>query len=277
MKFFYLILLLLPVSICFGQKFEKIWETEAVFSGPESVVYDAKRDKLYVSNFRKTGNKDATGTEFISRVSPDGQIIELKWIRGISEPLGMTIFNDQLYIVERKSVAVVDLKKGKIVDRLFINNCRIINDVAIGPDSTIYVSECDTKITYAIKNGKSTVFLNNDAAPYPNGLLFDNGKLLIASNGDSTLKAADPETGKVEILGQFPKGIIDGIQARESNYLVSFFEGRLFEVTPAGEVTEVLNTQTEKVNLADVVFIENKGILIAPSLDSNRLVAYRYK
>ncbi|MBN1924908.1 MAG: hypothetical protein JW798_03655 [Prolixibacteraceae bacterium] len=52
----------------FGQKVSKLWETEAVFSGPESVVYDPVRELLYVSNYAKKHEGCTYGTEFISKM-----------------------------------------------------------------------------------------------------------------------------------------------------------------------------------------------------------------
>ena len=270
------------VFIFFGlnskaQEFIKLWETEPIFSGPESVVFDSARNYLYVSNFKPSNSNKIAGSEFISKVDLKGNVIELKWIKDLTEPLGLTIFHDKLYIVERKNIAIVDLKSEVIIDRIFIDSCRIINDVAVGNDSSIYVSECDTKITYIIKNKESRIFLNDDAAPYPNGLLFDKNRLLVCSNGDSTLKAVNINTGETIVIGQLKKGIIDGIQTMGNNYLVSFFEGNLFLITPFGEVVEILNTRDENINIADFVFIEEKGLLIAPALDSNKLVAFKLK
>ena len=58
----------------------KVWETEQVFLTPESVLYDPDRDVLYVSNFdmRFAASEEFTG--YISKVSLDGEIIELRWV-----------------------------------------------------------------------------------------------------------------------------------------------------------------------------------------------------
>src|SRR5688500_9540014 len=54
---------------------------DAGFATPESVVYDDQADVYLVSNIN--GNLTAAdGNGFISKVSPEGQVTELKWIDG---------------------------------------------------------------------------------------------------------------------------------------------------------------------------------------------------
>jgi hypothetical protein len=60
-------------------------------------------------------------------------------------------------------------------------------------------------------------------------------------------------------------------------YLVSHFEGNLYLISPDGEVEELMNTRNEKSFIADFEYIENKEMLIVPSLWNNKLTAYKYK
>ena len=47
-----LMVLSLNVSVAQAVTLELVWDTGAVFQTPESVVYDAKRERLYVSNIQ---------------------------------------------------------------------------------------------------------------------------------------------------------------------------------------------------------------------------------
>ncbi len=50
---------------------KQVWEVEDAFLSPESVVYDARRDLLYVSNVNLSedaNGKDSIFAEFISRI-----------------------------------------------------------------------------------------------------------------------------------------------------------------------------------------------------------------
>jgi len=90
-KFFLSILFMSFAGILFAEtQLIKLWETNADFKLPESVIYDKENDILYVSNMQGDPfTKDKNG--FISKVDVDGKIIKLKWIEGLNAPKGLTI------------------------------------------------------------------------------------------------------------------------------------------------------------------------------------------
>src|SRR5688500_6376491 len=69
------------------------------FAAPESVLHDSVADVYLVSNING-GGRDRDDNGFISRVSPAGELLELKWIDGsspsvrLSAPKGTTIIGD---------------------------------------------------------------------------------------------------------------------------------------------------------------------------------------
>src|SRR5690242_426460 len=83
------------------------------FQTPESVLYDADQDVYFVSNI----NGDPTAADdngFISRVNPDTQKIELKWIDAakpdilLNAPKGMAILSGVLYVADLTVVRKFD-------------------------------------------------------------------------------------------------------------------------------------------------------------------------
>ena len=276
-----LIITFLCCSVFFtscAQKLEKLWETEPVLESPESVVYDPVRDMLYTSCLRKERNSDQFyGNNFISKVDLKGNVVELKWIENLSEPTGICIFNDQLYITERYGIVVYDLKTDKVDRKIQIKTLRFLNDVTVADDSTIYVSESDTEKIYAIKGDEVSTFLDSAIVSRTNGLLFDDGMLLAGVNSDSTIKAINPATKEVSTMAQLISGTIDGIRPMGDDYLVSYYDGNIFQVSKNGNVKELLNTRDIPIRTADIDYIESKKILIIPTLWSNNLIAYQLK
>ena len=61
------------------------------------------------------------------------------------------------------------------------------------------------------------------------------------------------------------------------NYIISDFNGRVFHVTSAGTITELLNTTASGARSADLEYVPDKQMLIVPGLFDNRLTAYRYE
>ena len=257
---------------------EFLWETDAVFSGPESVVYDPNRDLLYVSNLKKNPQGDIFyGTEFISKVNMKGEVLELKWIEDLTEPTGLCIFNDQLLIVERFGLVFYDLKNDRIAKKIRIHFDGFLNDVTVGDDSTIYVSESSTQTIYSIKDKEITTWYSGGDITKPNGILFSNGQLFINVNGDSTIKSIDVKTKAVSKVAQMKKGIIDGIKNIEDDLLISFLEGNLYRVTMDGKITEILNTRRKEIDMADIEYIESKKIVIIPAIWQHKVVAFKLK
>src|SRR5690242_11795121 len=66
----------------------KIWETDTVLTTCESVIYDATNNVLYVANINgDPSGKDGNG--FISAVSLEGKVSNVKWATGMDAPKGM--------------------------------------------------------------------------------------------------------------------------------------------------------------------------------------------
>lgn len=270
--------ILLSALKIYAQNPEFLWETEAVFSGPESVVYDPVRDLLYVSNLRKNPEGDIFyGNEFVSKVNMKGEVIDLKWIEDLTEPTGVTIFNDQLLIVERFGLVVYDLKNDRIDKKIRIHFQGFLNDVTVGDDSTIYISESSTQTIYTIKDEEITTWYSGEEIARPNGILYDKGQLYINANMDSTIKVIDVNTKEIRTIAQMEKGIIDGIKKIEDDLLISFLEGSLYRVTMDGKITEILNTRDKQIDMADIEYIESKQLVILPAIWQHKLVAFRLK
>jgi hypothetical protein len=275
MKVLLLFLGLLSCNGLTSQTLTRLWDTDTVFWGPESVVYDQARDVLYVSNMRKSDKMDCFyGKEFISKVSLSGEILNLKWIEGLTEPTGICLHNDHLYIVERFGVVEYDLSSEKVVHRYRIRTDRFINDISVAPDGTVYVSESDSDKLYRIRGKEAGVWYQGEAVSHTNGILFDRGHLVAGVIGDSALKSIDPETMEITTIAQCKKGVFDGIKLIGEDYLVSFYEGILFRVTRTGEITELMNSRNN-FDIADFEYIENRKLLIVPAVKQHKLIGFR--
>jgi len=277
MKYSFISLIILISFININAQPVKLWEVDSVYKAPESVAYDSVSGFLYVSNYTSAVKPgEAYGKHFISKSNPEGKIINAEWIGNLTTPTGICIFKDMLYIVERFGVVKYDLKADKVADKFFIPQ-NGINDITVAPDTSIYVSVADKDIIYRIKNGKAEEWLNSKEISRPNGVLYDEGKLIVGVNGDSRLKAVNISDKRVTDIAQLGPGIIDGIQKCGKGWLVSHFEGNLYFISPTGEVKELLNTRDKKINIADFQYIPGKNLIIIPDLWQNKLICYLYK
>jgi len=264
-------------------RLEKAWETEPLFLTPESVLYDAKRDVLYVTSFDQGYKADASQDDFtgyISKVRMNGEIESLRWVTGLHAPCGMGMYKDRLYTVERRNLVEIDAATGAVLNRYSLPGCVFPNDVAVDSKGVVYVTDtspagAETSRIYRFKDGKAEVWLETDALSQPNGVYLKGDTLLVGSPGDGHLKAIDVKTGSIVAVTSLGAGVIDGIRpARDGGYLVSHWEGRVFSVSRSGGVTELMDA-TGQFNTADFEYVADRGLLIIPTFVDNRVVAYR--
>lgn len=257
-----------------------VWATPDTFLTPETVLKDPRRDTLYVSNF---DNQYATRTSpsgYISRLSLEGEIEDLRWVEGLHAPTGMAIWRDTLYVAEREHLAAIELSTGAVAGRWPIPDPDFPNDVAIDDAGTVYVSDtrssdwADSRI-YRFRNGEFDIFAN-EGISRANGIWIHDGGLIVGSSGDGLLKRVDLETGRVEKMLSLGAGIIDGMRVdAEGNLLVSHWEGQLYRISPEGELVEILNAMPERWNTADFEYLPEERLLLIPTFLDNRVRAVR--
>ena len=251
------------------------WQTAPVFSSPESVVFDPQRELLYVSNMRNSAVPDSyTPDDVVSKVSLNGDVIQLAWVTGLIEPTGITLFNDKLYIVERTGIAIASLDSGEIIQRIPIHTTRFLNDITINQNGDIYVSASDDNRIILIRKGSVSEWLEHETLAHTNGLFVSGNILYAATIKHSALQAINIDTHNITTLALFPNGMLDGVQVVGDNYWVSLYEGELISVSPKGEKQTLLNLRGSGNTIADFIFIETKRLLIVPSLSHNKLISF---
>ena len=164
-----------------AKAFEKVWETKG-FHNPESAVYDAKESVLYVSNMDGEAlKKDGKGG--VSKISTDGKIIDISWVKGMNAPKGVDIFQGNLYVSDIDRLVKINLKT-KATKSFPIPNAKFLNDVAVDSVGNVYVSDMmDNSIYRVTKQGKVSVWLKDNKLEGPNGLLVIDDTLYVASWG----------------------------------------------------------------------------------------------
>jgi sugar lactone lactonase YvrE len=247
----------------------KKWETEAQLKIPESVLYDEGRKVLYVSNIDgEPWGKDDKGS--IAKVGLDGKIIAVEWVTGLSAPKGMAMRGSRLYVGDLTQVAVIDIDKGEIVERIAVPGSERLNDVTIDPQGTVYVSDTKMGKVFAIKDGKPAVYLENLKSP--NGLLFHDGTLYVLA--DQGLYRVDKDR-KPQLIGDGMPGGVDGVEnVSAGDFLVSSWEGTVYYVKKDGSHDVLLDTRAEKSNTADIGYDAKRRIVYVPTFFKNKVVAY---
>ncbi|UCG27517.1 MAG: SMP-30/gluconolactonase/LRE family protein [Bacteroidales bacterium] len=263
-------------TVILDESIKPAWKTEKVFSIPESVVYDSARNMLYVTNYDQYNQGNPAISQFISKISPDGKVVNLKWIEGLNNPLGMTIYNDKLWISERRSIAEADIETGKIVKHYPVPGSIFLNDIVADESGNLYLSDSRKNVIWKFDGAQVKEWLSGEEINGPNVLYIYDRNLIIGNSGDGKLKKADLITGNIEVLADMGEGFLDGIRMdKQGNYLVSHWRGRLYRVTPEGTVTLLMDTTIPGYFTADFEYIPEKNLLIMPAFFENRVMAYR--
>jgi sugar lactone lactonase YvrE len=259
---------------------EKIWETPDTFLTPESVLYDPQRRLLYVTNFDNAYRGQQPPTGYISRLALDGTILDHRWVEGLVSPAGIALAGGRLFTLERGYLTEIDPERGTIVARHAIEGSEFLNDVAVGPDGAIYMTDTrpsdrpDSRI-YRFKDGAVDVWLA-DGINWSNGLYVRGNELLVGNSGDGILKAVDLATRRIRDVVCLGARLLDGIRVDEAgNYLVSHWEGQLYRIDREGTPVEILDLLPDGLNVADFEYVTDTRTLIIPTFVGNRVVAYR--
>ncbi len=255
---------------------EKAWETNADFIVPESVVYDPKRDALYVTNFDQFSSNTTGRVQYISKVSTEGEIIDLHFIDSLDNPLGMQLYKDKLYVAEKGGYAVVDLKKKTVIDHVQIPGAIFPNDLEIDSKGRIYISDSRKDAIWKCEKGDYQVWLEGEDILDPNTLRVIDNRLLVGNSGDQLIKAFNLDTREMEIIADVGPGFIDGMRLMSNgDLLVSVWQGYLFRITPEGEVIKIMDLNNKGIYIADFEYIPETGMLYIPSFYVNKVIAYK--
>ncbi len=245
------------------------WQISEGLKAPESVAFDSGRGVLYVSNF----NPSKEG--FLSKVSPNGDILEAEWVGELNGPTGLSILGNRLYVVERDGVAVIDTDSAKIVSRTPCPSDGMLNDPAVGSDGVIYVSDSRKHVIYRLKDGACEAWLEGWPLENPNGLLVEDDTLVVGNLTGGNLLFIHRESKAIEATIELGPGLIDGVRPDgEGNYIVSQYEGRVLRVRPSGETEVLVDTAASQTYCADLDYDPKSKLILVPTLYGNQLIAY---
>lgn len=252
---------------------EQIWQTPDLPT-PESVLYvlDKKDTYLFVSLIDGEGNV-ADGKGGITKLSTEGEVIDAEWITGLNAPKGMAIYNHLLYVADLTEVVVIDIKKQSIVKKIPIADSVFLNDVTINSSGIVFVSDTRTNKVHRIEGDVASVYLENIANA--NGLKVFGSNLIVGAGKELLLVGADK---KPLVMAKGFAQNIDGIEMTErGEFIVSCWTGLVYYVYSNGKLEQLIDSQAEKINTADIGFDPNTRQVFIPNFFKNTVTAYQLK
>jgi sugar lactone lactonase YvrE len=257
----------------------------AGLSGPDAVVHDEEQDVYFVSNVDGAiGAKDGKG--FISRVTPDGKVAQRKFIDGLDAPKGLALRGTELWVADIDVVRVFDRVTGaesKKID-LAPHGAVFLQDVAVGPDEAIYVTDTDIRfrgekerlrqghgrIFRVAENGAVEVAFQGEELRSPSGIVWDGTRFLIAQAYGNEVLAWNRGTGTKAVLRG--PGAFDGIVVLPNGaVIVSSHYDESLHVGRSGAMRPLF---TRKPSPGDIAFDRKRNLLLIPSIDGDWLEAW---
>lgn len=271
---------ILPSTV-HGESFEEAWRTGG-FTMPESAWYEASIDKIIVSNigvFGPDGGMDGS----LSLVAPDGTLENADWVTGLMDPKGMSSHDGILYVADATGLHVVSIADGSLVSTVALDGATFPNDVAVGADGSVYVTDFLAGGLYRYMDGAAEVFMPAGSLPLPNGILAADGMLWIGSFGDGM----QPDFSVAEPGGLWQVDIesmtatpVEGAQGLGSvDGMVVVGDAVIFDDNPTG--TMFIHDDAGTRELASVGGgAADLGVMgdmvIVPNLGTGEIVAYQY-
>lgn len=214
---------------------DRITVSDVGFSTPESVLHDTLTDVYLVSNINGQP-LDMDGNGFISTMSPEGQVMDLRWIDGATEgvelnaPKGMTILGDSLYVADIDCVRVFVRSTAEAAGSICFEGATFLNDLTVDDNDLLYVTDT------GMQAGAEGLEPSGSAAIYQ--FRPDGGRTTIAEGED---------LGNPNGIGFGSRGI----------FVATFGSGQIYQLTPEGTVNAVL----EDPQLDGIVFTPQGGFL----------------
>ena len=255
------------------------------FSHPESVDLDIPHQVLYVSNIGGAP-LDKDGNGFISRLSRDGKLLDLKWIEGLNAPKGMVMQGLKLWVTDIDRLVEIDTSLAKITNTYAADGAVFLNDPAVDAKGNVYVSDIAKRKIWKLQDGKMSIWYDGDDLMHVNGMrVIYGGKLLVAGWGRNMKDDGSTETPgnlftinlKTKAIDNFgdgrPVGNLDGLErdAHGEFLATDFISGALIRIHKDGSFETLVDLAPGS---ADLDVIDKGHTAIVPRMLEDTVTAY---
>lgn len=248
------------------------WKTDTILKVPESVLYNVADKFIYVSNIN--GKPDsADGNGFITRMTLDGKIEQLEWVKGLDAPKGMGVYEGKMYVTDIHKLVIIDMATATIEKSIIIDSSEFLNDVTIDAKGNVYFTDSGAKKIHLYKDGQVSLWSSDPLLLKPNGLFALENSLRIIDMESGLFYDADYSTKKLTgVAKDIPGG--DGVmQISKNEYIISCWQGEVYYVNDS-TTQKILDTKEAKLNAADSWYVDAENLLIVPTFFGNSVMAY---
>ena len=240
------------------------WIAEGEFCDPETVL-PLPDNTLLVSNVC-VSRPESDG--FLTLLDKDGKTIDWRIVDGLDAPLGMALHNGLLHVIDNNQVRIFRWPGYQPISTIALET-KVANDIAVGPDDSIYVTDTAHGEVTVINPGlEQSVLTGQPQFPGANGIHIDNDDLYI---GGKHLWHVDLRDNVITTIGPEWLADIDGIEQEADGTL---------QITPVAGPLIRLDTEIEilggdGVSSANHGFARELGLALIPTGYDNTVIAIR--
>jgi hypothetical protein len=259
--------------------------TDVGFSTPESVLHDPEADVYLVSNIAG-GPLDKDGNGFISRISPDGDVLDLRWIDGTSDgvtlnaPKGMAIQGSTLYVADIDCLRMFDRETGSPLGEACPSTAAFLNDVAPAPDgSSVFFTDSGLDASFASTgddavyrlgdDGRITVLVREAGLGAPNGVAVGSRGIFVVTFMSGEVFRLDAEGNRTDVMPPSERQL-DGVEMMDDGgfLMSSWGDQAVYRVGGDGSVSTVLSGVEAP---ADIGLDRTRNRLLVPLFNANEV------
>ena len=271
-----------------GTAAERIVVENVGFATPESFQYYAAEDVYLVTNINGSPF-DVDDNGFISKISPDGEVLDLKWIDGarpdtrLHGPKGLTISGNVLYVADHDEIHLFELPSGKQKTSVKITGATFLNGITPAAGGSVYTTDMGatsdngnfvssgTDAVYQVfPDGSYQTILKNKDLGWPNGIAI-SGRHLIVITSQSNEVYRVLRDGQRYILPAPPTGFLDGLVAMDDGSLImsSWAGSAIYRLDKNGSYSTVVDSLESP---SDIGYDSKRNRLLVPLFMKDKLV-----
>ena len=246
------------------------------FATPEAMEYYAAEDVYLVANINGSPfEKDDNG--FISKIGPDGTIINLKWLDGeaadiaLNAPKGMTILNNRLYVADIDRIRVFELPSGKQLKDITVPGSTFMNGLSVAGDNSLYATDSGmapgfkpsgTEAVYRIHTHGKIDTLQKGALGHPNGVIANGDGLMMVTLGSGQAYFMEKD-GHIAAKMTLPFNRLDGLHKLDDGRFItsSWAAKSIVAINPDYTLTTLADNLESP---ADIGFDHKRNRLLVP-------------
>ena len=273
------------------------------FETPESVIHDPDLDLYLVSNVGLGNPAALDHNGFISRVSPDGAIQELRWIQDgvhgvtLNGPKGIWLHGRELYVADVNTLRIFNRFSGAPIRNIefpnpFAPNPLFLNDVVVNDHGIAFVSDNRNGAIFTVDTqSRASLWAAGAVLGGPNGLLLDYGNVGWVTFFGGQIKRVT-QSGKTITEGILPAADVSGIglppgalfldgYCRYNGSLVvtSWVTGKVYRIRRTGmeietvaQFVSAIENPSRPDGPADISVDEDRNRLLVPLFNAGQLV-----